>query len=176
MNSPHRLVFLAGLAVLSSACVIAADSAAASPSAAAPAAAPRVFNFGDHVSTTLVAKAWAAHEAKDSEAVAAYAGKCRELYLAEALKQQAALTEPIPTSDQERIFAQWALNDVGTCLFIQGQTYERDGNVADALVVYKLLVEKLAYAQCWDTKGWFWSPAEAAKARLRAIEFESAGF
>lgn len=147
---------------------------AAAPAAAAPAA--RSYDFGDRTSATLVGKAWQAYTAKDFDAVMAYAGYCRELYQDTALQQQAALKAPPPTSEPEKVHANWALNDVGTALFIQGQVFEEKGATADAVAVYKLLVERMAYAQCWDAKGWFWSPVDAAKARLRAIEFEQAGF
>ena len=44
---------------------------------------------------------------------------------------------------------------------------------AEALAAYKQLVEKVSFAQCWDTKGWFWKPAEGAKARIKALEFDT---
>lgn len=169
--SPLVLLTLASLVGVGSSALVA-QNAPATPAATAPAAGAKV-DFGDHVSSTLTTKAWAAYEAKDAEAVFAYTGKCRELYQEAALKQQAALTAPVPTTEKEKVFEQWALNDVGTCLFILGQTYEQKGNPIDALATYKFLVEKLAYAQCWDNKGWFWSPADAAKARIRALEFEA---
>lgn len=130
-------------------------------------------DFGDHVSSTLTSKAWTAQGAKDVAAVKAYVNKCKELYQAEALKQQASLTEAVPTSDKDKVFAQWALNDVGTCYFILGQALEQAGDTKGALEAYKFLVEKLPFAQCWDTKGWFWKPAEAARTRIKALAFDS---
>jgi hypothetical protein len=32
---------------------------------------------------------------------------------------------------------------------------------------YRALTEGLKYCQCWDEKGWFWKPAEAAESRAR---------
>ena len=173
MFHAYRSVFIAGLAVFGSLVSSAAEPAAPR---VAPVAEARVIDFGDHRSATLVAKAWQAFEARDYEAVAAYAGRCRELYFDEALRQQAALGAPIPATETERIAAQWALNDVGTCLYIQAQAYERADQIDDAVAIYRLLVDRLPYAQCWDVKGWFWSPVDAAKGRLRTIEFERAGF
>jgi hypothetical protein len=143
---------------------------------AAPAAAKpeRVFDFGDYTSAALIDKAWKALESADTEAVLAYVGKCRELHEGEALRQQAALKVPVPSDNREQVFAQWALNDVGVGLFILGQLHERQKRPAEALAAYKTLVEKLPFAQCWDPKGWFWRPAEAAKGRIRALEFEAA--
>lgn len=175
MKAPAFL-FVAGLAALVSSPSLTAADAAAPAAPAAPAAVARTFDFGDSSSSTLTTKAWAAYIAKDAVAVMAFTNKCRDLYLAEALRQQSALTAPVPTSDPERVHANWALNDVGTCMFIQGQSLEQSGKTADAIVAYKLLVEKMAFAQCWDEKGWFWSPADAARTRLRALEFEKAQF
>jgi len=31
---------------------------------------------------------------------------------------------------------------------------------------YNNLVKDYYYAQCWDPKGWFWKPAEAAQQAL----------
>lgn len=162
---------LAALLALSALPAHAADTA----TPAAPAA-PRTFNFGNNGSAELITKAWQAHAARDHEAVAAYVNRCRELYFEAAVGQQAALTAPVPTDNREAVFANWALNDVGTGLFILGQSLEQGGKNAEAITAYKLLVEKLAFAQCWDEKGWFWSPADAARGRLRALEFESAQF
>lgn len=135
--------------------------------------APKL-DFGDNGSATLTTKAWAAHAAKNVAEVKGYVARVRELYEADAIKQQASLTAPVPTSDKEKVFSYWALNDVGTSLFILGQTLEQSGDKAGALAAYKTLVDKLSFAQCWDAKGWFWRPGEAARARVKALEFDAA--
>ena len=152
-----------------------APAAAPAPTAAAPTApaAPKL-DFGDNNSATITGKAWAAHAAKNVAEVKGYVARVRELYEATAIQQQASLTEPVPTSDKEKVFSYWALNDVGTSLFILGQTLEQSGDKPGALAAYKILVDKLAFAQCWDAKGWFWRPAEAARARVKALEFDAA--
>ena len=33
-------------------------------------------------------------------------------------------------------------------------------------LAYQKLVDQYYYAQCWDPKGWFWKPAEAAQQAL----------
>jgi hypothetical protein len=38
---------------------------------------------------------------------------------------------------------------------------------------YRALTEGLKYCQCWDEKGWFWKPAEAAAGRLKELEFDA---
>ncbi len=64
-------------------------------------------------------------------------------------------------------FEKWALNDVGTSLYIMAQAYgamEADMEAADAL---ELLTNDYSYAQCWDPKGWFWGPADNAAAMAK---------
>lgn len=142
---------------------------------AQPAPAPQPqYDFGDQGSATLTQKAWQAFEANDLAAVLAYTGRCFSLYEIAAVEQQNGLTEPVPVSNPEAVHAKWALNDVGTCYFVLGQALERAGKPAEAIKAYKTLVEKLAFAKCWDTKGWFWSPADAAKGRIKALEFDAA--
>lgn len=129
-----------------------------------------VLEPGDSVSSTLTRKAWAAFEAGNLGAVLAYTGRCRELFQDEALAQQASLIGPVASTDLERVRAQYALNDVGTCLFILGQALERAGNLQEALSAYELLIHRFSYAQCWDNNGWYWFPADSARARVRIIE------
>jgi hypothetical protein len=90
--------------------------------------------------------------------------------MAEALKQQAALSDFAPA---EKAHDSWALNDVGTCLFIEGQVREKQNDKTQAAAAYRELVSKLAFCQCWDTKGWFWRPAEAAADKVKQSEFDA---
>lgn len=129
----------------------------------------KAVDFGDHSSSTLATKAWEALGAGNFSDVHLLAGKCKELYLAKAKEQQASLTAPAP-KDTASSF--WALNDVGTCLYISGEAYEKQGNNEKAIESYKTLVNELSFSQCWDQKGWFWSPADAAKKRIQALEFQ----
>jgi tetratricopeptide (TPR) repeat protein len=126
-------------------------------------------DFGDHSSATLTSKAWAASGQKNHDHAITYAEKCREMYMEQALQQQGGLQAPAP---KETAHDYWALNDVGTCLFILGQTYEAMGKNDKALGAYQTLVEKLPFSQCWDPKGWFWKPADAAKQKLVALKFK----
>lgn len=126
-------------------------------------------DFGDHASSTLTTKAWESLAAGKDDLVVAYVGKCRELYEAEAKKQQANLTEFAPA---EKAHDFWALNDVGTCTFIEGQLLEKKGKKKEAIETYRRLANELKFCQCWDTKGWFWKPAEAAAGRIKELEFD----
>lgn len=134
------------------------------------ATAPKL-DFGDYASSTITTKAWKSFEGKNYDETLGYTGKCIETFKAQAVAMQKALTAP-PTGKEE-VFKQWALNDVGTCYFIQAKALEGQGKTKEALESYKFLAENLPFAQCWDTKGWFWKPADAAKERLKALEFDS---
>lgn len=126
--------------------------------------------FGDASSQTLTGKAWTALGAGEFDKVALFTDKCRELYADEAEKQEAGLKDFLPA---EKAHDAWALNDVGTCCFIQGQALEKQDRKADAAAAYKTLVESYGHAQCWDPKGWFWRPAEAAAQRLKQLDFDA---
>ena len=129
-------------------------------------------DFGDRSSATLTGKAWEALNAGDHAMVKAYTDKCIDMYLAKAKEMQSGLTA-LPTGSQEEVSKYWALNDVGTCLFIKGQSLQKKGDKAGAKKAFKTLVDELKYSQCWDSNGWFWSPAGAAKKILVELEFEA---
>lgn len=130
-------------------------------------------DFGDFSSATLTGKAWDAYGKGDLELTLKYTAKCKEMYLEVAKKQQVELKalEVKPTGEGVHEF--WALNDVGTCLYIEGQVLEKQKKVKEALAAYKILAEELGLSQCWDVKGWFWSPADAAAGRIKQLEFDS---
>ncbi len=142
--------------------------------AASRAAEPATYDYGDNRSVTLTVKAWDALNKGDVEAVLAYTNKCVTLYSEQAKAMQASLKDYVKATadggvDQD-VFNLWALNDVGTCLFIQGQAYQKAGMEEEAKEAYKTVIEKYSFAQCWDPKGWFWKPAEAAKQKMTEIE------
>ncbi len=122
-------------------------------------------------SSAITSKAWAALTSKNYDEAIADTGKCIAQFKPQALAMQKALTAP--TTEKEETFKQWALNDVGTCYFIQGKAQEESGKQKEATESYKFLADNLPFAQCWDTKGWFWKPADAAKERIKALEFDS---
>ena len=127
------------------------------------------YNYGDFRSETLTTKAWQALGDSDLEAVLAYTNKCVELYAEPAKKMQSSLNE-YPTGSNDEIFAFWALNDVATSLFIQGEAYRKAEQKEEALGAYKKVINEFSFGQTWDTKGWFWKPAEASKEKVSMIE------
>lgn len=164
---------LVGLAMAFAASAFAQETPPATPPAP-PEAAPQpppAPDFGNFSSETLTSKAWDAHNAKNHPLAQIYAKKCIEMYQDKAIEMQKALTAP--ATEKEEVFKSWALNDVGTSYFILGQSLEASGKAKEAIAPYKVLVEKLAFAQCWDAKGWFWKPADTARERVKALEFEA---
>jgi len=141
----------------------------ASVCVAHPTIATAAINFGDFRSETLTTKAWAALNDEDVEAVLVYTNKCIELYADQAKKMQSSLNE-YPTGENEEIFAFWALNDVATSLFIQGEAYRKAEKKSEAIEAYKKVVGEYSYGQAWDPKGWFWKPAEAAHEKIAMLE------
>jgi len=134
-----------------------------------PTTATAAINFGDFRSETLTTKAWGALNSGDLEAVLAYTNKCIELYAAQAQKMQNSLNE-YPTGTNDQIFAFWALNDIATSLFIQGEAYRKAEREFEAIEAYNKVVNDYSYGQAWDTKGWFWKPAEAASEKIAMLE------
>jgi tetratricopeptide (TPR) repeat protein len=133
----------------------------------------RSYDFGDFRSETLITKAWAAFNENDLEAALAYTNKCIELYKDKAKEMQASLSAyPMGETNEkekENIFQYWALNDVGTCLFIKGEMLRKVGKIAEAKETFNNLINDFSFAQCWDPKGWFWKPADEAKAKLAEL-------
>ena len=119
----------------------------------------------NYSSASLVTKAWEALEKNDVDGVMVYANKCIELYAKQARNMQEGLKD-YPMGSKDNIFQYWALNDVGTALFILGEACRKAGKYEEAAQAYKKLINEYFYAQCWDTKGWFWKPAEAAQKKL----------
>jgi len=131
------------------------------------------YNYGDYRSTTLITKAWQALNENDLEAVLAYTNKCIELYAEQAKKMQESLTE-YPTGTNDEIFSFWALNDVATGLFIQGEAFRKADMAEEAKAAFDKLNDEYSYGQCWDQGGWFWKPAEAAEEKIAMLESGSA--
>jgi hypothetical protein len=133
------------------------------PAAAAP------IDFGDYKSETLVGKAWTALAGNDLDSVLAYTNKCISMYAKQAKDMQASLTEYASGSNDD-IFKYWALNDVATAYFIQGEAYRTANKKSEAKDAYSKVVSDYSFGQCWDPQGWFWKPAEAAQKKLNEMD------
>ncbi len=113
---------------------------------------------------------------------------CISRFQGEARKQQAAhenkyegsppKLSPKPEENKEILRQFWALYDVGTCYFILGQVYERQGDLAakrgitleagkfydKAIKCYDEIINKYPGAQCFDPDGpWYWSVKQGAE-------------
>ncbi len=137
--------------------------------AGVPAQVSAAYNFGDYRSETLATRAWSALKEGDMEGVLAYTNKCIELYADQAKKMQSSLTA-YPTGSNDQIFSYWALNDIATSLFIQGEAYRKANKKEEALAAYKRAASEFSYGQAWDPQGWFWKPAEAAQEKISMLE------
>ena len=106
------------------------------------------------------------------------------MFESDAISQQEALSEPpllgsANSTQKQNILSNWALNDVGSCYFILGQSLETLGQL-EKEQIFKTILEKakniyvkaqrFPYARAWDPQGWFWSPAEGAKNRLDELD------
>ena len=132
---------------------------------------------GQDAAATLVKNAWKANKNEDYQAAIGHAQKCIKFNEKEAVNMQKAMTEPVPTSrdnrNREAVTEKWALNYVGTSYYIMGKAYEKLDKPAEALKAYQHLVETLPFAHSWDSKGWYWKPAAAAENRITELEAAS---
>ncbi len=133
-----------------------------------PSAEPKPAAQED-TSSALASAAWESFERKDYVASRAAIERCRDLYGAQAAEMQSKLTA-LP--DKESARQQWALNDLGTSIFILGRVAEAEGKKEEAMAAYRDVVDNYAYSQCWDKQGWFWQPSVAAKERIAFLILE----
>ena len=121
--------------------------------------------------------AWDAFNSGKYEAAITNAAICIDEFRGQANRLEAKLEADkvdLPSGEvsdevKKKILANGVLNDVATCYFIQGRSVEKLGRKADATRAYEL-AKKFPHARTWDTKGWFWSPAEAASDRLETLK------
>ena len=130
-------------------------------------AAAATADYGDFKSETLTVSAWKALEAQDYPKAFAYARKTVEMYDEEARKMNA---EMFRFESKETASSKWALNDVGTSLWIMGSAYEAMGMYPEAIETYSNLSKNYTYAQCWDPRGWYWKPAQEAANKVKELQ------
>ena len=141
--------------------------------------AGRVLSSGKNaLNVELTTAAWDAFNKEDFARAIANADKCISEFRGAADRAQHGLdkagTPPPPTgkvSDEVKtvILSRGLLNDVATCYYIKGRSAQELGRHEEAIGAYRAAT-KYTYARCWDPKGWFWSPAEAAQDRLTTME------
>lgn len=156
-----NILTLIAVAMLTFGCASTAPS-----KAEAPQKAPAEVDFGDYTSQTLTTNAWLALAEGKYDHVLEYTGKCLELYEKKAIEMQASLDAK---AHIDKVHDYWALNDVGTSYFIRGEALVKLGRKDEALAAYTKLKDELFYAQAWDPKGWFWSPADASYSKIDVL-------
>lgn len=126
-------------------------------------------DYDNAPSVVLMTEAWEAFENKDFDQALFFTQKCIDLYGKRAQKMQTALTD-FPKGRPDQIHGYWALNDVATAYYVQGEIYFQQGEQNKAQDAFRHLLNEYSFGQCWDPRGWFWRPADAAKDRLLAIK------
>jgi len=114
--------------------------------------------------------AWEAFKKEDYKEATRQADICIDEFFGAANRRQKELDETkdrIPNGrvnekQKEAIFKNGTLNDVGTCHYIKARAAAKLGKKEDVAAALAAAAQYPA-ARAWDTKGWFWSPAEAAE-------------
>jgi tetratricopeptide (TPR) repeat protein len=122
------------------------------------------------------ADAWAALNGGEYAKAARHADRCATEFLrpAQVMEQNLARagknfpTGAVNEATRKEILANGVLNDVGAALYVRGRAAEATGDKPAAVRAYRTVVQ-LPRARCWDPRGWFWSPAEAAADRLAIL-------
>ena len=137
-----------------------------------------IYRAPPSLSERLLEDAWTALAKGDFARAKASAQTCVADFHGAAELQQAELerdhspTPPIgaPRGEEKEIVLQRGLlNDVATCLYVEGQAAEGLGQATDAKATYTATL-RYSFARTWDPKGWFWSPTEAAAGRLQSMK------
>lgn len=127
----------------------------------------------------LTNAAWKAFNKGDYKEAIKKAEQCIEEFEPSALKEQKELEKnntPQPpkgkvSEDVKKVILnRGLLNDVATCWFIKGRSFEKLRKNQEAIQAYGNAA-KYTYARTWDPEGkLFWSPAAAADDRKSYLE------
>lgn len=138
-----------------------------------------VFAQGIPLNQEYTVAAWEYYNKNEFGNAILKATECTDMFSGQAELEQEELTSnnvPIPNtnprSEEEKnaIFARGLLNDVATCYFIIGQSYEKQGHISEAINAYNKAIE-FTHAMVYDPNGpWFWSVSKAANGRVRQLE------
>jgi hypothetical protein len=128
--------------------------------------------------TNMATAAWSAYTKNDFNGALQRAADCISTFGPQASMQQKELAAegeslpavgPVPEPEKSKILSRGILNDVGACLFVKAQAAEKLGRTKEALAAYQQM-GALTYARVYDPNGFFWSPADAAAARLNGSQ------
>jgi outer membrane protein assembly factor BamD (BamD/ComL family) len=135
----------------------------------------------------LTNSAWDAYKKHQYKEAIQYSDRCIRKFKAKADDDQQALAKanaPMPPTgsvskqQKEGIFKRGLLNDVATCFYIKGRSFEdmyrqdkdRDATLRQQAQEAYRATQGYTYARTWDTRGWFWSPSEDATDRLQDLK------
>ncbi|MCK5707499.1 MAG: hypothetical protein KAI43_07575 [Candidatus Aureabacteria bacterium] len=93
--------------------------------------------------------------------------KCIELYGKEAISQQMLLND---FSSKYNTRHNWALNDVGTCLYIKGESHLRLREYRKAYSSFKKISMNYSFAQCFDPSKGFWKASATSEKKIVKLE------
>lgn len=129
-------------------------------------------------SQVLTSQAWTALEAASTldQALVCASATIRRWYpQADAQQATAASARcPQPQASKEArdayFAANWAVSDVATCLFIQGEALRKLRRGAQARVAYQAVIDRYSCAYTWDQHGFFWRTADGAREKLAEMK------
>lgn len=136
----------------------------------------RVFTEELSKNAALAKYAWDAYNENNFTKARDRADECIDSFVQQARREEEKLkssppppTGKVPDLEKQQIMERGVLNDVATCYFIKGRSLEQLGQREQAKEAYQEAM-KFPHGRCWDPKGWFWSPAEAAGDRVAQIQ------
>lgn len=117
-------------------------------------------------SSEYVRLAWAASGQRNYDRLDELVSACLAHYQNEADLLQAELVDFPDRKESEKY---QALNDVGTCLFIQAEAVMNQGKTQEAIKKFEYIIERYPFSQSWDPRGWYWSVKEKSEASIDVL-------
>lgn len=130
------------------------------------------------MSQEFTQQAWEGLKSKDFAVALACTNSSIKKWSRQADIQQAKASEvgcrdtPSPTELKPYSAANWALSDIATSWFIQGEVYSQQGKLSEARAAYKTVIDKYPCAFTWDPRGWFWRVADSAQEKYDEVRLK----
>lgn len=126
-------------------------------------------DFGDMSSLAIVRRMWKSLGTNNIDEMIMYGRKLERLY-GQTAKDMMLLLKDFPPLPAENIHLYWALNDVGTGIFILGEAFNALRMKDDAIAAYRRVTSDYYFSQCWNEAGWFWKPAFESQQKILELE------
>ncbi len=120
-------------------------------------------------SKELIDKAWIELNTKNYDHSIELSNQCLNLILTDAVEmhkknlENNSIQKIQETMDRDIIFANWAVNDAGECLFLIGEAYRLKGNKEQAEVYYHRVINEFPEAIGGTSSRDVWSVKKAVK-------------